>query len=98
DDFVALLLEERDVDVRVLAALFRQNLDADIVVFVRGETCVIAIHLPVQDDGRGAGRLRVSGHLELVLRYRLEFVAGVGGRRIKSDHYKSKEDRGEKAS
>jgi hypothetical protein len=73
---VSVYLEEGNLDVRVLASLFGEDFDADIVVFVRGTTVIVAINLAVEDDGRRSGSERFARHLQFFRRDRLKSFTG----------------------
>src|SRR5260370_15553736 len=64
DDVVASL-DERDLDIGILPAFLREDLDPDVVIFVGGLAVVVAIHLTIEDDRRGSGSERLAGHLQL---------------------------------
>ena len=82
DDVVASL-DERDLDIGILPAFLREDLDPDVVIFVGGLAIVVAIHLTIEDDGRGSGSERLAGHLQLFRRDGLEAQACANrGRRI----------------
>src|SRR5579864_1781541 len=71
-DDTALILEKGDLNIGVLAALFGQNLDAEVNVLVSRETAVVAVDLPEKNNGRRSGSFGLAGHLQFLLRDRLK--------------------------
>src|SRR5437870_10264774 len=66
--------EVRDLDVSILLALFRENLDPEVVV--RRLIGIILGVCPFEDHGVGAGLLGIVLHGQLVGGDGLEVVAG----------------------
>jgi hypothetical protein len=73
---VVTSLEKRNLDVSALPALFGENLDPDVVVFVRGESVIVPVDLAVKDDGGRARSERFARHLQFFLRNRLKARSG----------------------
>ena len=59
----------------VLPAFFGEDLDADVVVFVRGKPVVVPVDLTIENDGRRAGSQRFARHLQFFRRNRLKALA-----------------------
>jgi hypothetical protein len=57
---------KRDFYVRVPASFLGQDFDSVVVIFVTGMAIVITVKFPVQDDGRSAGRRKLSRHLQFL--------------------------------
>jgi hypothetical protein len=64
-----------DFDVGVLAAIFGQDLDAEVNVFVGGQAAVVAVDLTKKNDGGSAGSFGLGGHLQFVRGDRLKAYA-----------------------
>jgi hypothetical protein len=57
---------EGDFDIRILAPLFCEDLDAVVIILVRGAPIVVAVHLAVENDGGSARSLRLTRHLQFI--------------------------------
>src|SRR5690348_17013941 len=69
---VSIFFVEGDLYIGVLTAFVFQYLDANIVVLMSAMAAVVAIHLPVQNNGRCPCRLWLTGHREFFGRDWLE--------------------------
>src|ERR1700730_5162811 len=69
---IVISLGERDFNVRILASLLRQDLDAIVAIFMGGTAIVVAVNLAVENDRGSSGRVRLARHLQFFGRHRLE--------------------------
>jgi hypothetical protein len=90
-------LIEVKFNVGVLASLFGEDLDPDVVVLVRGQAVVIAINLTEKYDCRRAGSLRFAGHFQFVRGDRRKALGNAPDRqehRDQKDWYRKVEAKG----
>src|ERR1700687_873188 len=73
------LFVEGDLDIGVLASLFGQNFNANIIVFRGSALRVVAVDLAIEVDGRVARGFGQGGHLHIFGGDGLPFVAGTYG-------------------
>jgi hypothetical protein len=71
-DNILNVLAVFNLDVGVFTAFLGEDLDADVIFLSRCAAVVVAVDLAVKDYSRGAGSLRLRGHLEFVGRDGLE--------------------------
>src|SRR5438132_4089678 len=71
---VAIFLVERYLYVGVFTSLLGENLDPKVVILMGGAAAIVAVHLAVQNNGRCAWGLLLTGYLELFRRDGLEFT------------------------
>src|ERR1700757_3442618 len=73
-DHIALFPKKRNLDVGVLAALLSEDLDAEVHIFVGGQTTVVAVDLTEKNDGRRSRSLGLTGHLQFVPEIQAEIL------------------------
>src|SRR5438874_6923986 len=82
-----------NLNIRVFTALFGQDFDADVVVLSVGPAAIVLVHFAIKDDGRGAGRKGLTGHLQLFWGDGQEALAGAGGQREGEENHEVATDR-----
>src|SRR5258708_36619547 len=69
---VVTALVERDLHIGPFAAFFGKNLDAEIIVLMRGKQVVVPGDFAEENDGRRPGGEWLAGHLQFLGRNRLK--------------------------
>jgi len=80
------IFKVRNLYVGILSAFSCQDLDSEIIILMRRAAVVISINLPVKNDGRSAGSLRLARHLQFVRRHGLKSNTRASWRRECNRH------------